>query len=707
MHVDRIELSWFRGAGAAAALDTAQKSICIYGPNGAGKSTFVDAFEYLLKGGKIEHLSHEYSGKRQEKAVLNTHRPADGKCRIEITFAGNRKVSAHIPPNGAATFSGTDIIKGWDIGRLLLRQNEVSRFIHAAKGEKYSALLPLLGLTELENTAVNLRALAKAIQDIGRMGALRAEREALLTRFRECFGGKGKDAILAEVQRLHRKYVPNGPVTTDIMSGAAEIAAALDARIASLELENRRFFLLQGARRADCLKRFLSVQAEGSKAASAAQELVDEKLAILNDTVTYATKLTADIQITCPACGQEISSNEFKRHVTAEQARLSGVIAAFNARRRALGDLASALETMRASLNDKALESWRAENAQQDVLQALTKLAELDADALRNTITPEQQECLEQTLPKLTSWLDDALRRAPPGAQELVTHKDIIAVIASVDRIRELGERVTSLEALHSFVVEMEVQTRQEIKARSEALIAEISADMQRMWATLHPGEPIDEVRLYMPDDADKAIDIAVKFHGIAQPSPRLTLSEGHRNSLGLCVFLALAKRDPEQSRPIILDDVVTSFDREHRGQVADLLMKEFSGRQLILLTHDRDWYVELKFRLPHKEWNFCLLQPWSDPRTGVRVASSRSDFEEAKQLIAVSVNAAGNVTRAIMDVAMGIIAERLEVPMPFCRGDKNDRRSAVDFMQHLRSVGRKALRIRNGSEGNYPVDVP
>lgn len=79
------------------------------------------------------------------------------------------------------------------------------------------------------------------------------------------------------------------------------------------------------------------------------------------------------------------------------------------------------------------------------------------------------------------------------------------------------------------------------------------------MWKILHPEEPIDEVRLYLPDGA-KAIDIALKFHGKDQDSPRLTLSEGYRSGLGLCIFLALAKRETASDRPLILDDVVVSL---------------------------------------------------------------------------------------------------------------------------------------------------
>lgn len=54
-----------------------------------------------------------------------------------------------------------------------------------------------------------------------------------------------------------------------------------------------------------------------------------------------------------------------------------------------------------------------------------------------------------------------------------------------------------------------------------------------------------------------------------------------------------MAKREADKDRPLILDDVVVSFDRSHRGMIVQLLEKEFSGRQVVIMTHDREWYAE------------------------------------------------------------------------------------------------------------------
>lgn len=227
------------------------------------------------------------------------------------------------------------------------------------------------------------------------------------------------------------------------------------------------------------------------------------------------------------------------------------------------------------------------------------------------------------------------------------------------------------------------------------------------MWSRLHPGEPIEDIHLSMPDSTDKGIDICLKFHGINQLSPRITLSEGHRNSLGLCIFLTLAKVSSELDQPIFLDDIITSLDREHRSFVADLLLDDFSGRQILLFTHDREWFSELIYRLPHSNWDFMKLKPWEKPEIGLQWIGSLSEFDEATSLLSKDITSAGNKARGIMDNNLSIIADKLRIrSLQYIRGDKNDHRGAVEFLEHITSEAEKSNRFRKRKEssGSYEV---
>lgn len=160
MRIKSIRLSWFRGAASVALLEPNCRSMVVYGCNGSGKSCFIDAIEYVICNGRIDHLAHEYSGRRQEKAIPNTHTPTNEKCRVVIKFADESEHKVEITKNGSAsaTVSESAAMPSWKYRRTVLRQHEISDFIRSEKGKKYSELLPLLGLGSLEVAAENIRA---------------------------------------------------------------------------------------------------------------------------------------------------------------------------------------------------------------------------------------------------------------------------------------------------------------------------------------------------------------------------------------------------------------------------------------------------------------------------------------------------------------------------------------------------------------------
>ena len=59
--------------------------------------------EYGIKAGKIGHLVSEYSGRNQEKAIPNTHKPANENTEFSIAFQDDFELKVKIAPNGTHT----------------------------------------------------------------------------------------------------------------------------------------------------------------------------------------------------------------------------------------------------------------------------------------------------------------------------------------------------------------------------------------------------------------------------------------------------------------------------------------------------------------------------------------------------------------------------------------------------------------------------
>jgi len=230
-------------------------------------------------------------------------------------------------------------------------------------------------------------------------------------------------------------------------------------------------------------------------------------------------------------------------------------------------------------------------------------------------------------------------------------------------------------------------------------ILSDISSEIRRIWTKIHPKQPIEDIRISPSLERDKAVDICLKFYGENQLSPRLTLSEGYRNSLGLSIFLALANREDTREHPIILDDIVSSLDREHRGIIIDILRDELAERQVLLFTHDREWFGELRNRLNQRDWKFFTLQKWVAPENGIQLAPSHYTFEDAEALSRDHVKASGNATRVIMDTELPRAAEKLDLPMPYRLGVRNDYRTCTDFLNKFISEGKSRFKIKRNGE--------
>jgi hypothetical protein len=101
----------------------------------------------------------------------------------------------------------------------------------------------------------------------------------------------------------------------------------------------------------------------------------------------------------------------------------------------------------------------------------------------------------------------------------------------------------------------------------------------------------------------------------------------------------------------LFLDDVVVSFDRNHRGMIVQLLQDEFSERQVIIFTHDRDWYTELRYQLDAKDWRFRGLLPFETPDIGIPWSGRATGFDDARAHLTVRPDSSGNDARKTMDV--------------------------------------------------------
>lgn len=708
MRIEAIQMSWFRGAADPVSLESNCKSMVVYGENASGKSCFVDAVEYVLNNGKIGHLAHEYSGKHQEKAIHNTHKPKGQKTELRIRFKNDSELKLVINPDGSFTSSGAETIamNTWNYGRTVLRQDEVAAFIHDTKGDKYSALLPLLGLHQMEIAAENLRQLAKSVEQRSKLKEAKTTLSRIETKRKETFGADSYDQILTKIGNLHSSYCVDQVATQDALSRCKELETAINKRIGQFSADQRRYLALHSAGELDLKSHLHDIRTASVELAQAVEPFIVEKLEVLAATGEFVEKLEDKKDVKCPACGQMIPVETFRAHVKTEQERLQALSDTLNARKTSIGTLCDNVKSLKSILSKGDVKSWKEELSKGPLADNLTSLDQINAEALRTSCEEKDLKEIEDKLVPLIDTAAVGSKDAPVEVQKLSTDKEIVPVGKEIITTIYLAASAARAEVLISFIKSLEHGIREEIRLRSEAVIGEISQDLGDMWAILHPDEPIEDVRLYLPQNTDKAIDIGLKFFGVKQDSPRLTLSEGYRNSLGLCIFLAMAKRESDNDRPLILDDVVVSFDRNHRGMIVEVLEKCFNKRQVLLLTHDREWYTELRQQLEGKTWGFKTLLPYETPDIGIRWSHKTTTFDDARSHLKERPDSAGNDARKIMDIELALIAERLLIRLPFMRAERNDKRMAHDFLERLVADGQKCFQKKVGTDYDTHSDA-
>lgn len=702
MRIEAIELSWFRGAARRCVLSTELKNVVVYGANGSGKSSFVDAIEYILMNGKIKHLKHEYSGTRQEKGVRNTHAPPGTPSTIGLRFEGGVTAEVRIAPAGAPSFSSDPadlvaFIQSWQLERLTLRQDEVANFVHETKGGKYSVLLPLLGLENLETAAENLHKLRQIVSDRGKLAEKTAELEYLGQEAKRHFPDLSKETAINALRNLARTYLEGG-AEPGLNALAQLLSAAIERRIASASPEITRCALLKQIRDESLSDKMAGVTVLEGQLRGEVDALLDSRIGVLEEASGFAKYLDAGEEaVECPACGRLVRTSEFVSHVSAQLRALQAARSTRNKAKAAREALGTSLRRVLGTFKDDAVSAWLACEPQRPLKEALSQIARIDPNRWVTCCPAGDMTVLEGHIPAVDSAIRTAIEMAPPLINKLLEDKKIVEASLSLPRIETLQEEGGGIRHIVRALEAGEAAVRNHTRSRTAQITRAISSDVQALWSKLHPGEPIEGIRLYVPRDADRAIDVGLKFHGVEQPSPRLTLSEGHRNSLGLCIFLALTCVDKGNRRPILLDDIVSSLDREHRGMLARVLTEDLAERQVLLFTHEREWFQELRAVLPAAGWKFMALKPWTSPETGLQWSTCEDTFDDARSLIDQNAKAAGNCVRAIMDSQFAIAAEKLRVSMPYARGDRNDHRTCVEFLDHLMSEAKQRLRKQDG----------
>jgi hypothetical protein len=238
------------------------------------------------------------------------------------------------------------------------------------------------------------------------------------------------------------------------------------------------------------------------------------------------------------------------------------------------------------------LESWG--NGLAMILDALATpiskypVSKLDPDQVAGLLAPGELNSILERILKV-------IREKYPEATPEQTAWDLLTRLEENLKALELANENLGKSGLFfkraSTLKDVYEQARNDVLGK---LYNDIRDRFVGLYRSLHNEDEKEFNAILEPDGA--ALKLEVDFYGRGAYPPHALHSEGHQDSMGLCLYLALAERLTGGILDlIILDDVVMSVDAEHRRQLCRLLAKEFQHRQFLITTHDKTWATQLK----------------------------------------------------------------------------------------------------------------
>jgi energy-coupling factor transporter ATP-binding protein EcfA2 len=664
--IERLVLRSFRGVPGEMALDLAGgQSLAVYGDNGTGKSTIADALEWFFTGG-IELLSHE----GRQHAVRNLGAPPGGETSVEIATTGELGGKAVFPDaRGPEAFA----LAGRET--FLLRGRTLADFINKTKTEKWKALAELLGLDAIEALRLDLQRVRTDLKK-----QVKTADEQIAASRRAVSGGDAAASEAAVLESLQQVCRALGVAVPDALDGVADPSWIAGVVAESGPASAPRVEALVQAASALVAPRVDGEVVRAWNEIGAGAQAGLSRLAFFQDADALLAAAPGE---SCPLCGQSVTADELAARVRDTLAGLLDSARATDAVREGIeglrDDLARSLEA-RLSLAGSA----------RALRIKLPDLPELPPalSTLRERPAAVDLASVAAFTDAVGGW-DEAARTAirtsvPEGAATRPAQLAMLAAIA--DHIRSWraaeAERAQAERALDlADRIYEGYQSRQ--KKQLEEVLTRISRRVAELYAELHPGENLAGITVE-PWTA-KGLELAVEFYGSKQRPPHGVLSESHLNSLAIALFLAMAQTFNQKLRFLVLDDVVNSFDLEHRGELASLLAEKFDDWQLVVLTHDRQFFDHLARRAP--SWRRLELTSWSfeqGPRT-TRYESAGLVAEARGRLGAGDVSGAATKARRGLEELLLETCEALAAALPFRRGARNDQRELGELLKGVR----------------------
>ncbi|MHB8968824.1 MAG: AAA family ATPase [Pirellulaceae bacterium] len=569
----KIQMAGFRGAIGPfeLAFDPTKDFTMLFGENGSGKSSILDAIDVVCSGtnGCLDGIS---VGQTPGKYLCSLGcRPAT----VNVTIHSVGESWTGTMRRNAISVAGTNakpMVK-------ILRRNRILELVLAQPSDRYKALRHFIDIAIVEQSEGTLQ---QRLNDIGRTIAEHVrENDRMSTHLHNLWEAEGRPGPSDNAMAWAQSKVHTG------LAGLSERVTRLKAVVDAVSLATTEKSNLdtQSAEHATIKEQWEDVNRRIAAAPSVSSTTAVQLLESLEKAKTY---IEAEQSLDkCPTCLRPIARDELFATVTKGVKELSDLKTLCDER----SQIQKRLDVAAANLEKTQKRLVAALQKVQEVTQA----GDIPEIATLNIVWP----AWEAATPDMTalagicghlSSIQGPLQNQHDNAQRDVNQFNSIKEL--YEGIKETKDKMTDLDRIRNGLQTAYDIVHEKRVAFTQGILDGISHEANRLFQAIHPGENIGLEHLTMEEERRGSVSQTGVFHGHTDIPPQAIFSESHLDTLGFCVWLALAKRESPNQTIVLIDDIFSSVDATHLARVIDLLGVESQNfLQVIVSTHYRLWW--------------------------------------------------------------------------------------------------------------------
>ncbi len=654
LKLKELEINAFRGI-KHEDLKLDSKSLVLLGENGTGKSSIVQSIEYLLTS-KVGALEGKGRGDLRQDVAIRFFGKNASDLNVKATFSNDLTIERN-----TTGLYGPDeiksIIKQLSNGSNILNRKKLLDYVDSQPKERYIEIGKLIGFTDIDNTGEIFKKERNALENtlvdkkFDYTNSIRALSNKLNVEFKLRYKNQTKknkvlnyEALAGQyekcIEELNRKIEGKFPQLendTNIeeylkdlqetlnSNGKQQAKTILDSIKEIDNLNSKEEELNQ------ILSRYELLYFDSAKNANLL-------LNILDSSREY---ITANNSTTCPVCKSDINPQQISEEIGTEIDELRDKFSSIEILKEETLDFIDYLENLNENYRliknqIKQLDEKDILDLQRENIASIEKLIsdlesvsnfELNAKEIETPLTKSNSKLMD-----ISKYLESSYFGDDKEYQETIDllNQSLILLI-------NLNKTQNDIDALEKEfeVAETVVNTYETEKVKFIGdTLEKLTERINKYYGFIHGKDKIKNPRF----EVSGPTGLKLKMDSFDEESdPREYSSEGHLDTLGMCIFLAFVREN--STVPIlVLDDIVATVDSSHKERIARLLLDEFYDHQLIITTHNKMWFNQIKHlvkarqrhhknNIDYDDYQFVEITSWNLDE-GPHLSNHKTDME-------------------------------------------------------------------------------